>query len=61
MTGTGRCNLFFPGSTHSGGYYHDVVVGALRDGGYRMIDTAKRYGVEAELGIAWQVLSPSGE
>ncbi|KAL6735957.1 hypothetical protein Aduo_006356 [Ancylostoma duodenale] len=42
------------GTTHSGGYYHDVVVHALRNCGYRMIDTARRYGVERELGIAWK-------
>ncbi|KAK0394866.1 hypothetical protein QR680_000977 [Steinernema hermaphroditum] len=40
------------GTTHSGGYYHDSVVYAIRDCKYRMIDTAKRYGVERELGIA---------
>ncbi|TMS34306.1 hypothetical protein L596_001932 [Steinernema carpocapsae] len=40
------------GTTHSGGYYHDSVVYAIRDCNYRMIDTAKRYGVERELGIA---------
>ena len=44
----------FLGTTHSGGYYHDVVVYALRDCGYRMIDTARRYGVESNLGIAWK-------
>ncbi|CAJ0607047.1 unnamed protein product [Cylicocyclus nassatus] len=42
------------GTTHSGGYYHDVVVHALRNCGYRMIDTARRYGVERELGLAWK-------
>ncbi|KJH50529.1 glyoxal reductase family protein [Dictyocaulus viviparus] len=42
------------GTTHSGGYHHDVVVYALRDCGYRMIDTARRYGVERELGLAWK-------
>ncbi|WKX94350.1 hypothetical protein Q1695_011534 [Nippostrongylus brasiliensis] len=42
------------GTTHSGGYYHDVVIHALRNCGYRMIDTARRYGVERELGYAWK-------
>ncbi|KAJ1372279.1 hypothetical protein KIN20_034388 [Parelaphostrongylus tenuis] len=42
------------GTTHSGGYHHDVVIYALRDCGYRMIDTARRYGVERELGFAWK-------
>ncbi|VDP19620.1 unnamed protein product [Heligmosomoides polygyrus] len=42
------------GTTHSGGYYHDVVIHALRNCGYRMIDTARRYGVERELGFAWK-------
>ncbi|KAK6018846.1 hypothetical protein OSTOST_15540, partial [Ostertagia ostertagi] len=41
-------------TTHSGGYYHDVVIHALRNCGYRMIDTARRYGVERELGFAWK-------
>ncbi|GMT16498.1 hypothetical protein PFISCL1PPCAC_7795 [Pristionchus fissidentatus] len=47
-----RMPLLGLGTTHSGGYYHDVVLHALRNSGYRMIDTARRYGVEAELGIA---------
>ncbi|VDM61007.1 unnamed protein product [Angiostrongylus costaricensis] len=46
-----------PGTTHSGGYHHDVVIHALRNCGYRMIDTARRYGVERELGFAWKVCS----
>uniref|UniRef100_A0A7E4VD63 Aldo_ket_red domain-containing protein n=1 Tax=Panagrellus redivivus TaxID=6233 RepID=A0A7E4VD63_PANRE len=40
------------GTTHSGGYNHESVVYALRDCGYRLIDTARRYGVESKLGIA---------
>ncbi|CAG2180369.1 unnamed protein product, partial [Oppiella nova] len=34
------------GTSHSGGYSHDAVVYALKDVGYRLIDTAKRYGTE---------------
>ncbi|KAE9551263.1 hypothetical protein FO519_005520 [Halicephalobus sp. NKZ332] len=45
------------GTTHSGGYNHDAVVFALRKCGYRMIDTAKRYGVENKIGKA---ISDSG-
>ncbi|KIH57063.1 glyoxal reductase domain protein, partial [Ancylostoma duodenale] len=52
--GRGNGREFVLGTTHSGGYYHDVVVHALRNCGYRMIDTARRYGVERELGIAWK-------
>uniref|UniRef100_A0A914WYD9 NADP-dependent oxidoreductase domain-containing protein n=1 Tax=Plectus sambesii TaxID=2011161 RepID=A0A914WYD9_9BILA len=40
------------GTTHSGGYYHETVVYALRNCHYRMIDTAKRYGVEKKLSLA---------
>jgi len=40
------------GTTHSGGYNHDSVVFALRKCGYKMIDTAKRYGVEDKIGKA---------
>lgn len=40
------------GTTHSGGYYHDAVLHAINKCGYRLIDTAKRYGVEKQLGIA---------
>uniref|UniRef100_A0AC34GV88 NADP-dependent oxidoreductase domain-containing protein n=1 Tax=Panagrolaimus sp. ES5 TaxID=591445 RepID=A0AC34GV88_9BILA len=40
------------GTTHSGGYNHESVVFALKKSGYRMIDTARRYGVEEKLGIA---------
>ncbi|GMR37440.1 hypothetical protein PMAYCL1PPCAC_07635 [Pristionchus mayeri] len=47
-----RMPLLGLGTTHSGGYYHDAVLHALRYSGYRMIDTARRYGVETELGIA---------
>uniref|UniRef100_A0A8R1HNL3 Aldo_ket_red domain-containing protein n=1 Tax=Caenorhabditis japonica TaxID=281687 RepID=A0A8R1HNL3_CAEJA len=40
------------GTTHSGGYYHDAVLHSINKCGYRLIDTAKRYGVERQLGIA---------
>ncbi|CAO4364988.1 unnamed protein product [Caenorhabditis nigoni] len=40
------------GTTHSGGYYHDAVLHSINKCGYRLIDTAKRYGVEKQLGIA---------
>ncbi|CAI5443605.1 unnamed protein product [Caenorhabditis angaria] len=40
------------GTTHSSGWYHDTVVHALTRGKYRMVDTAKRYGVEELLGQA---------
>uniref|UniRef100_A0AC35GM43 NADP-dependent oxidoreductase domain-containing protein n=1 Tax=Panagrolaimus sp. PS1159 TaxID=55785 RepID=A0AC35GM43_9BILA len=43
------------GTTHSGGYNHESVVFALKKSGYRMIDTARRYGVEEKLGIAIEV------
>jgi len=45
------------GITHSGGYIHDTVVYALKDCGYRHLDTAKRYGVERYLA---QAISDSG-
>ncbi|XP_059099635.1 uncharacterized oxidoreductase ZK1290.5-like isoform X2 [Tigriopus californicus] len=35
------------GTTHNGGYNHESVVYALKDCGYRLVDTAKRYGTEA--------------
>ncbi|VDK72470.1 unnamed protein product [Anisakis simplex] len=47
-----RMPLLGLGTTHSGGYYHNSVIYALRECNYRMIDTAKRYGVERELGLA---------
>ncbi|KAM7287842.1 putative oxidoreductase ZK1290.5 [Ixodes scapularis] len=34
------------GTSHSGGYSHSTVVYALQECGYRLIDTAKRYGCE---------------
>lgn len=40
------------GTSHSGGYSHEAVVCALRDCGYRLIDTAKRYGCEEKLQLA---------
>ncbi|KAF8360954.1 hypothetical protein PRIPAC_87877 [Pristionchus pacificus] len=40
-----RMPLLGLGTTHSGGYYHDAVLHALRHSGYRMIDTARRYGL----------------
>ena len=36
-----------PGTSHNGGYNHETVVYAIRECGYRLIDTAKRYGTEA--------------
>ena len=36
--------LFVLGTTHHGGYVHDSIVYALKECGYRHIDTAKRYG-----------------
>ena len=35
------------GLTHSGGYIHSSVVYAMRDCGYRLLDTARRYGTES--------------
>ena len=32
------------GTTHHGGYVHESIVYALKECGYRHIDTAKRYG-----------------
>jgi len=32
------------GTTHHGGYNHDSVLYAIQKCGYRLIDTAKRYG-----------------
>jgi len=40
------------GTTHSGGYFHDTVVYAIKECGYRHLDTAKRYGVESFLAQA---------
>lgn len=40
------------GTSHSGGYCHSTVVYALRECGYRLVDTAKRYGCEQYLGAA---------
>lgn len=40
------------GTSHSGGYCHATVVYALRECGYRLVDTAKRYGCEQYLGTA---------
>lgn len=37
------------GTSHHGGYSHDAVVYALRQGGVRHLDTAKRYGCEEAL------------
>jgi len=50
-----RMPLLGLGTTHSGGYCHDAVVYALQQCHYRMIDTAKRYDVEAPLGLAIKV------
>ena len=40
------------GATHGGGYSHEAMVFALRHAGYRMIDTAKRYGTESLIAAA---------
>lgn len=37
------------GTSHSGGYFHNAVVYALKKCSYRLIDTAKRYGCEVFL------------
>jgi diketogulonate reductase-like aldo/keto reductase len=42
------------GTSHSGGYSHEAVSFALNRCGYRLIDTAKRYGCEEMLRTAWQ-------
>ena len=39
--------LMILGLTHSGGYIHSSVVYAMRDCGYRLLDTARRYGTES--------------
>ena len=44
--------VFGLGTTHNGGYNHEAVVYALAECGYRLIDTAKRYGTEAFIGQA---------
>ena len=44
--------IFGLGTTHNGGYNHKAVVHALSHCGYRLIDTAKRYGTEAYVGQA---------
>ncbi|KAH7638641.1 hypothetical protein HUG17_2674 [Dermatophagoides farinae] len=40
------------GTSHSGGYSHSCVVYALKQCGYRLIDTAKRYGTEEFISYA---------
>ncbi|XP_061099286.1 uncharacterized oxidoreductase ZK1290.5 isoform X1 [Conger conger] len=40
------------GTSHHGGYSHQAVRYALRECGIRHIDTARRYGCEAQLGVA---------
>ncbi|GAB6022348.1 hypothetical protein CHUAL_006468 [Chamberlinius hualienensis] len=47
-----RMPIFGLGTSHSGGYSHEAVIYALRECKYRLIDTAKRYGCEEQLGIA---------
>lgn len=44
------------GTSHGGGYNQESVVYALKDCGYRLIDTARRYGVEHLIGQAIKVL-----
>lgn len=43
------------GTSHDGGYSHDAVVFALKNCGYRHIDTAKRYGCERYIAQAVKV------
>ena len=43
------------GTSHSGGYSHSCVVYALKQCGYRLIDTAKRYGTEEFISYAIKV------
>ena len=38
--------LYAKGTSHNGGYNHETVVYAIGECGYRLIDTAKRYGTE---------------
>ena len=41
------------GTSHNeGGYVHDTAVFAIRECGYRLLDTAQRYGCETQLGEA---------
>ncbi|XP_042215853.1 uncharacterized oxidoreductase ZK1290.5-like isoform X1 [Homarus americanus] len=40
------------GTSHNGGYSHEAVVYALKNCGYRHIDTAKRYGCETYIAQA---------
>ncbi|XP_062336881.1 uncharacterized oxidoreductase ZK1290.5 isoform X1 [Osmerus eperlanus] len=40
------------GTSHHGGYSHDAVLYALQECGVRHVDTARRYGCEAQLGQA---------
>lgn len=47
--------LIIIGTSHSGGYNHSSVVYGLKNCGYRLIDTAKRYGVEELLSYAIKV------
>jgi diketogulonate reductase-like aldo/keto reductase len=51
-----RINLFgATGTSHGGGYNQQAVIYALRHCGYRLIDTARRYGCEELLGQAIEV------
>ncbi|KAK7070107.1 hypothetical protein SK128_020971 [Halocaridina rubra] len=43
------------GTSHDGGYNHEAVVFALKNCGYRHIDTAKRYGCEKYIAQAIKV------
>ncbi|XP_013403334.1 uncharacterized protein LOC106168714 [Lingula anatina] len=44
--------IFGLGTSHLGGYSHSAVVYALKNCGYRHIDTAERYGTEDKLPLA---------
>ncbi|CAH1798883.1 unnamed protein product [Owenia fusiformis] len=44
--------IFGIGTSHNGGYSNEAIVYALRDCGYRMIDTAERYGSEGPIRLS---------
>ncbi|XP_068220737.1 uncharacterized oxidoreductase ZK1290.5-like isoform X3 [Palaemon carinicauda] len=49
------------GTSHDGGYSHEAVVYALKNCGYRHIDTAKRYGCEKYIAQAIKASGVSSE
>ena len=38
------------GTSHNGGYKHEATIHAIQTAGYRLIDTAERYGSEKWIG-----------